>query len=125
MPFSEKEILEDLHKVRVRKYVYILGGLGILGLSVVLVVLFFAKRDWPALLLAGVGIFWSVILFYHAHRTRQLEGLITTRLEGRRGEAAADDIREDAAGADDSVTGEPGRDAGGAAAPEGGAPGEP
>jgi hypothetical protein len=115
MPFSEKEMLEDLHKVRVRKYVYFLGGLGILGLSVALVVLFFVKHDWPALLLAAVGAFWSVMLLYNAHRTRRLDGLISARLEGRSEGATA--MAESGDRAEERPEGDGG--------PPGGVPGEP
>ncbi len=124
MPFSEKEMLEDLHKVRIRKYVYFLGGLGILGLSVALVVLFFARHDWPALLLAAVGAFWSVILVYHAYRTHQLDGLISERLGELRSEPPGDGD-EDVSGLIEQPEPAAGPDPGYEGTPEGGAPGEP
>ena len=125
MPFSEKEMLEDLHKVRIRKYVYFLGGLGILGLTVALVVLFFARRDWPALLLAGVGAFWSVVLLYQARRTRELEALIKTRLAERPGGPAAGDRSKSPPGGLEPGGEEPVPPGSEEVTPEGGAPGEP
>ena len=120
MPFSEKEMREDLRKVRFRKYIYFLGGLGILGLSITLVVIFFARRDWPALLLAAVGAFWSVVLFYQAYRTRELEGLVKSRLEERLGACVTE-----APLATDDGDGEAGKGIGDDDPPERGAPGEP
>ena len=48
------------------------------ALGVILVVLFFIRDDWPALVLAAVAAFWSVILLYHARKTFQLADLITS-----------------------------------------------
>lgn len=120
MPFSEKEMREDLRKVRFRKYIYFLGGLGILGLSIALVVIFFAKRDWPALLLAAVGAFWSVVLFYQACRTRGLGGLLKSRLEEYLGAEPPEAPLAPAEG-----DGEAGMGIGDDEPPRGGAPGEP
>ncbi len=82
MPFSEKEMREDLHKVRIRKYMYLGGGLGILGLGIALLVICITKSDWPALVLALVGFFWSAMLLYHSVRTRELEVSIEGRMDG-------------------------------------------
>ncbi len=82
MPFSEKEMREDLRQVRIRKYVYLGGGIGIMGLGVALLVIFIAKSDWPALVLALVGFFWSAMLLYHGARTRKLEVSIMGRMDG-------------------------------------------
>lgn len=82
MPFSDKEMREDLHKVRIRKYMYLGGGLGILGLGIALLVICIARSDWPALILAAVGFFWSAMLLYHGVRTRELEVLIKGRMDG-------------------------------------------
>lgn len=132
MPFSEKEMLEDLRGVRIRKYVYFLGGLGILGLSVALVVVFISRRDLPALLLAGVGAFWCGVLLHQARRARSLEGLIGARL-AKGGVSSAGDHsgRDPGEGADAAPSPDRGENAaaagaaepGDAADAEGGGPG--
>jgi hypothetical protein len=91
MPFSEKEMREDLRQVRIRKVIYLLGGLGILGLSVALAVIFFVNRDWPAIILAAVGAFWCVVLAQQAWRTRRLESLIREHRENAPVEGGAQD----------------------------------
>ena len=121
MLFSETEMREDLRKVRFRKYIYFLGGLGIVGLSIALVVIFFTRRDWPALLLAAVGAFWSVVLFYQSYRTRELEGLVKSRLEKRLGAGIPEEPGLPLGDGD----GEAGSGIGDDDPPEGGAPGEP
>jgi hypothetical protein len=89
MEFIEKEMREDLHKVRIRKYLYLGGGLLILALGVALFVLFVVKKDWPALLLAAIGVFWCIMLFYHFMKTRELEALISQRSQEVGGERAS------------------------------------
>ncbi len=81
MPFSEKEMREDLHKVRIRQYILFFGGLGILGLSIALFVLFLVRRDLPALILALIGFFWTAVLLQQAERTRRLRAAISSLLE--------------------------------------------
>lgn len=82
MPFSEKEMREDLRKVRIRQYTLFFGGLGILGLTIALFVVFLVNRELAALLLAGVGLFWAAVLGQQALRTRRLAGLISARVGG-------------------------------------------
>jgi hypothetical protein len=82
MPFSEKEMGEDLRQVRLRKCMYLGGGIGIMGLGVALLVISISKSDWPALVLALVGFFWSAMLLYHGVRTRGLEATIKGRMDG-------------------------------------------
>jgi hypothetical protein len=82
MPFSEKEMREDLRQVRIREYMYLGGGIGIMGLAVALIVVYLTKSDWPALVLAAVGFFWSAMLLYHGVRTRRLEVSIRGRIDG-------------------------------------------
>jgi len=82
MALTEKEMREDLRKVRIRKYLYLGGGLGILGLGLALFVIFIVNRDLPALILAAIGLFWSIMLLYHYMRTRDLEGRIRSKSEG-------------------------------------------
>jgi hypothetical protein len=121
MPVSESEMREDVRKVRIRKHIYFLGGLGILGLGVALVVIFFIRREWPALLLAGVGAFWSVTLFYQAFRTRGLERLIRVSLEEHPGAVVPPELE----GALEGVDAEAGSESRGDVPAEGGVPGEP
>jgi hypothetical protein len=80
--FTDKEMKEDLHKVRIRKYLYLGGGLLILALAVALFVMFITRRDWAAFALSLIGLFWSIMLYYHFMRARGLEALIRNRLEG-------------------------------------------
>ena len=81
MAFTEKEIQEDLNKVRIRKYLYLGGGLLILALGVALFVLFVSQKDWAAFALSLIALFWCVMLAYHFKRTHDLEALIRRRLE--------------------------------------------
>ncbi len=76
MPFAEKELSEDLRNVRIRKYLCLGGGIGILGLAIALFAMVFVRNDWPALILSAIGLFWSVALFYQYNRTRKLEALL-------------------------------------------------
>lgn len=101
MAFTEKEMREDLHKVRIRKYLYLGGGLLILALGLALFVTSITKRDWAALVLAVIGFFWSIMLFYHYMRTRDLEAFIRRRSEGARDEG------ESVAGAGETEAAEP------------------
>jgi hypothetical protein len=101
MAFTEKEMREDLHKVRIRKYLYLGGGLLILALGLALFVISITKRDWAALVLAVIGFFWSIMLFYHYMRTRDLEAFIRRRSEGARDEG------ESVAGAGETEAAEP------------------
>lgn len=101
MAFTEKEMREDLHKVRIRKYLYLGGGLLILALGLALFVISITKRDWAALVLAVIGFFWSIMLFYHYMRTRDLEAFIRRRSEGARNEG------ESVAGAGEAEAAEP------------------
>jgi uncharacterized protein YacL len=99
MLFTEKEMQEDLHKVRIRKYLYLGGGLLILALAVALFVIFIVKKDWAAFTLSLIGFFWCIMLAYHFKRTRDLEALIRRRVqeEGSEAEfsAAADEASAD------------------------------
>ena len=97
MVFTEKEMREDLRKVRIRKYLYLGGGLLILALGVALFVLFITRMDWAAFALSLIGLFWSIMLYYHFMRTRALEALIRNRVEGagdegESGEAAGEEL---------------------------------
>jgi hypothetical protein len=119
MLFTEKEMREDLHKVRIRKYLYLGGGLLILALAVVLFILFVSKKDWPAFILSLIGLFWCVMLAYHFKRTRDLEALIRQRLQG------AESGAEAVADADGMLEGEPeaAEREGAGLGPDGGRPG--
>ena len=123
MTFTESEMREDLSKVRIRKYVLLGGGLGILGLAVALVVAFFVRRDWPALLLAGVGFFWSAVLFRQYYLTRRLEGAIESRMAAGSDEAPGVSPGEIEGGA--AATPDAPDPTGGDASEDGGAQGEP
>lgn len=128
MQFSEKEMLEDLRKVRIRQYTLFFGGLGVLGLTVTLFVIFAVRHDLAALMLAGVGLFWTTVLGYQAFRTSRLSVMISERIDGegaggggaeRPGEPGARE-KAGASGPEQHAPGPAHRGAGGEAGPEGG-----
>ncbi len=123
MSFTEKEMLEDLKKVRIREFLCLGGGIGILGLSIALFSMLFVRHDWPAVILSAIGLFWSVVLLYQFNRARQLERLIKAGMEpaGEPGPAPPDEP-EAGPPADSSEDADPGRETVGT---RGGARGEP
>ena len=118
MSFTEKEMLEDLKKVRVREFLCLGGGIGILGLSIALFSMLFVRHDWPAVILSAIGLFWSVVLLYQSNRARQLERLIKAGMEP----AVPPDEPEEGPPSDSSEDADPGRETIGT---RGGVPGEP
>ena len=77
MASSREQVLAGLRKARINKYVYFGAGLGLFVLSILLVVLFVArKHDWGALVLAPIGIVFGVIMLYQSrHMSREVEAL--------------------------------------------------
>ncbi|HEY5494281.1 MAG TPA: hypothetical protein VIK15_06785 [Candidatus Anoxymicrobiaceae bacterium] len=94
MASSREQVLAGLRKARINKYVYFGAGLGLFVLSILLVVLFVArKHDWGALVLAPIGVVFGVIMLYQSrHMSREVEALQETLGEDSlSGEELADD----------------------------------
>lgn len=82
MALSKEEVLADLRKARVRKFVYFGAGIGLFLLSTALLVMFFIKRrDWGALALSVVGFIWGAVLLNQSMRARGEEDQAAARLE--------------------------------------------
>ena len=105
---TRTKVLADLRKARLNKYMYFAGGLGLIVLSILLVVLYaVGKRDWGALILAPIGIIFSVIMFY---QSRQM-GFAIVQFEAALDEGDFEDEEadegEDVDGEESSGTAEP------------------
>jgi len=67
-----EEADEDLARVKLRRIIYMAGGIGMLVLCVGLLVLYFTRHELPALLLGTVAFIWAVLLVYQSFKTREI-----------------------------------------------------
>ncbi len=83
MALSREEMLADLRKARIHKYVYLGASIGLVLLAAALVVAFFVrvpKHDVAAVILAAVGLFFSVLMAHQSVKTGRIEKMIAERL---------------------------------------------
>jgi hypothetical protein len=81
MASSRESTLTEVHKVRVRKYVYFGAGIGLIVLAVLLVVLAFTTRrhDVGAMVLAGIAVVFSVLMMLQSRNMRDIEVEMASR----------------------------------------------
>jgi hypothetical protein len=63
----------DPRKAKLYRILFLLGGIGMLGLFGVLIAIFVDRRELPALLLGLVALFWSVVLIHQSVKMRQFQ----------------------------------------------------
>jgi hypothetical protein len=83
MAVSRDEMLADLKKVRIRRYVYFGAAIVLALLAIALVVAYFVRlpgHDIAAIILATVAVIFGAIMVNQGLRTRKLEALISLRL---------------------------------------------
>jgi hypothetical protein len=82
MAVSKEEMLADLRKARIRKFIYFFAGIGLFVLGVALLAAFAVRRrDWGALILGVIGFVWGAIMLNQARHTRDIEEMIRQKLE--------------------------------------------
>ena len=71
----------DPRKAKLYRILFLLGGIGMIGLFGVLIAIFVDRRELPALLLGLVALFWAVVLIHQSVKMRQFQ----TDVEDSRG----------------------------------------
>lgn len=89
---SREEMLADLKKVRIRKYICLGASIGLPILAAGLVITFFVRtpvHDIGSMILAGVAVIFTGIMINQTIRARQMEQLINQRLSEAEAPAGA------------------------------------
>jgi uncharacterized membrane protein YqjE len=63
----------DPRKAKLYRILFLLGGIGMLGLCGVLIWIFVDRRELPALILGLAAFFWAVALVYQSFKMRAFE----------------------------------------------------
>ena len=63
----------DPRKAKLYRILFLLGGIGMIGLFGVLIAIFVDRHELPALLLGLAALFWAVVLIHQSVKMRQFQ----------------------------------------------------
>ncbi|MBN1288755.1 MAG: hypothetical protein JXA49_03855 [Actinobacteria bacterium] len=89
---GREEILKEIDKAKKWKAFFMIFAAGLFVVGAVLVVLFVAGDDIPALLLGIVSFVWSAVMINQLLKTNELIDLMNARIEGFNRNGTAEDL---------------------------------